>query len=80
MAPKIVKFLRRTKSAKADFTSANSVEHSDVEPDETKKGELMKAYLTQSIPNALKMFEKFLKANGGKFFVGNAVSDFDLLF
>ena len=50
------------------------------EPDETKKGELMKAYLTQSIPNALKMFEKFLKANGGKFFVGNAVSDFDLLF
>ena len=36
MAPKIVKFLRRTKSAKADFTSANSVEHSDVETDETK--------------------------------------------
>lgn len=50
------------------------------EPDETKKGELIKAFQTQSIPNALKMFEKFLKANGGKFFVGNAVSDFDLLF
>ena len=38
MAPKIVKFLGRSKSAKADFASSNSVEHSFVEPDEIKTG------------------------------------------
>ena len=48
------------------------------EQDETKKAVLISAFQTESIPNAMKMFEKFLKANGGKFFVGNAVSDFDL--
>ena len=48
------------------------------EQDETKKAGLISAFQTESIPNAMKMFEKFLKANGGKFFVGNAVSDFDL--
>ena len=47
------------------------------EQDETKKGELISAFQTQSIPNAMKMFEKFLKANGGKFFVGKAVSYFE---
>ena len=43
------------------------------EKDETKKNEMTKTFQTEGIPNALKMFEKLLSSNGGKFFVGNEV-------
>ena len=34
---------------------------------------MMKTFQTEGIPNAIKMFEKLLSANGGKFFVGKEV-------
>ena len=43
------------------------------EKDETRKAEMMKTFQTEGIPNAIKMFEKLLSANGGKFFVGKEV-------
>ena len=43
------------------------------EKDETKKAEMTKTFQTEGIPNAMKMFEKLLSANGGKFLVGNEV-------
>ena len=46
------------------------------EKDETRKAEMMKTFQTEGIPNAIKMFEKLLSANGGKFFVGKEVCIF----
>ena len=43
------------------------------EKDENRKAEMMKTFQTEAIPNAIKMFEKLLSANGGKFFVGKEV-------
>ena len=43
------------------------------EKDETKKAEITKTFQTEGLPNAMKMFEKLLSANGGKFFVGKEV-------
>ena len=43
------------------------------EKDETRKAEMMKTFQTEGIPNAIKMFEKLLSANDGKFFVGKEV-------
>ena len=37
---------------------------------------MMKTFQTEGIPNAIKMFEKLLSANGGKFFVGKEVCIF----
>ena len=44
------------------------------ESDETRKAEMKKNHETTVVPNALKLFEKLLDANGGKYFVGNDVS------
>ena len=41
---------------------------------------MMKTFQTEGIPNAIKMFEKLLTANGGKFFVGKEVCIANLLF
>merc|ERR1712043_41112 len=50
------------------------------EKDETKKAEMTKTFQTEGIPNAIKMFEKLLSANGGKFFVGKELTWADLAF
>ena len=37
---------------------------------------MIKTFKAEGIPNAIKMFEKFLSTNGGKFFVGKEVCMF----
>ena len=39
---------------------------------------MIKTFKAEGIPNAIKMFEKFLSTNGGKFFVGKEVCMFFL--
>ncbi len=43
------------------------------EPDEAKKKEAQEKLKNETVPNALKLFEKTLAENGGKFLVGNSV-------
>ena len=43
------------------------------EEDEAKKTDLVNAFKTEVMPTAMTMFEKILKANGGKLFVGKEV-------
>ena len=38
-----------------------------------KKAEMIKTFKAEGIPNAIKLFEKLLSTNGGKFFVGKEV-------
>ena len=47
-------------------------------PDEAKKAELKKAFLAETLPNFLKHMEVTIKANGGKYLVGNDVTWADL--
>jgi len=58
----------------------NSVVQIFREKDETKKAEITKTFQTEGLPNAMKMFEKLLSANGGKFFVGKELTWADLAF
>ena len=44
------------------------------EKDESRKAELQKTFSSETLPNALKMFDKLFKANEGKYFVGKDVS------
>ena len=44
------------------------------EKDESRKAELQKTFSSETVPNALKMFDKLFKANEGKYFVGKDVS------
>ena len=39
---------------------------------------MIKTFKAEGIPNALKLFEKLLSTNGGKFFVGKEVCMFFL--
>jgi hypothetical protein len=45
------------------------------EKDEKKKAELENSMKTETMPNAMKLFEKLLAANNGNYFVGNDVSN-----
>ena len=49
------------------------------EKDESRKAELQKTFSSETLPNALKMFDKLFKANEGKYFVGRDVSAIPLL-
>ena len=49
------------------------------EKDESRKSELQKTFSSETLPNALKMFDKLFKANEGKYFVGRDVSAIPLL-
>lgn len=50
------------------------------EKDESRKAELQKTFSSETLPNALKMFDKLFKANEGKYFVGKDLTWADIVF